>query len=662
MKATIENTSDGLEIIDPIERIRQRLLTPKKVEPVPSRGRKIPYPVDTTRQIITNSLTVLTKESIYVHNDEGVLIAEVNPNQSLSLPDDRYVLDISSGMKVYFAVDSSMDIDFGSEDSEISFGSATEVVIGARSFHTNPAGTIKTTTDPSDLMKAVSLFSSALKTTSVERSYATLRGHPPIIELGNKLNIPDQFERPETGITIEIPSDVRHVLVVAPLAYYLGAKVVPGAEPLLRTPTGYSFRLGNGDEFESTVERVLRQVFFLDCIVRTEGEGPGPLYERQVVEPHLEFDIEETYNESLASRTEIYLKEPFETVMSYLPTWPVTTKLEENEKNVKFLPHLVEELSVIYTTQDDTFSNKSASHVLHEETRATAHQRWNTVRSSTVMGRSPLSAFRHSLDRSPRSGPIKIEVVCNDPKMNSEFVSVHSKYEERDRFPLEVTLHHNLTKDEFGDILAKNSDFLHYIGHIDREGFRCSNGKIDASKIDTVGATAFFLNACQSYRQGRQLIELGSQAGIVTLDDVKNREAVEVGSIVAQLLSHGFPMYATMDITRTVRTGGQQYQIIGAGKTTVSQPESGSPLLGIIKRKLGKRTIDCHTYITELSTLGGIHRPRIEPVDAYHLFPGNAGETPVTKRQLVDFLESGDFPVLLDSELRWSKEIKTTEL
>jgi hypothetical protein len=47
------------------------------------------------------------------------------------------------------------------------------------------------TTDAEDVMMAILTFRSALKTTSPERSFPTLRGHPPAIELNDRLEIPD---------------------------------------------------------------------------------------------------------------------------------------------------------------------------------------------------------------------------------------------------------------------------------------------------------------------------------------------------------------------------------------------------------------------------------------------------------------------------------------
>lgn len=146
----------------------------------------------------------------------------------------------------------------------------SEVVFGARSHHTRPAVIITTTTDSEDLMRTVTAFDSALKTTSPERAYPTLRGNPPTVELGEELDIPGGLAPPATGITIELPPACKYVYPVAALAYYLGAEVTPSNEPLIRTDEGFTLPLGP-NEFERRVERTLKQVFFLDYLTRTEG-------------------------------------------------------------------------------------------------------------------------------------------------------------------------------------------------------------------------------------------------------------------------------------------------------------------------------------------------------------------------------------------------------
>ena len=119
------------------------------------------------------------------------------------------------------------------------------------------------------VMQAVAAFSSALKTTSAERSYPTLRGHPPTVELGDRLHIPDELSSPETGITIELPATYAAIYAAAPLAYYLGADLVPGEEPLLRTDTGSEYALDAAGDFDVSV------VVEEDIVFKADAEFSG---------------------------------------------------------------------------------------------------------------------------------------------------------------------------------------------------------------------------------------------------------------------------------------------------------------------------------------------------------------------------------------------------
>ncbi len=66
---------------------------------------------------------------------------------------------------------------------------------------------------------------------------------------------------------------------------------------------------------------------------------------------------------------------------------------------------------------------------------------------------------------------------------------------------------------------SRSTDFLHYIGHIDDDGFQCRDGRVDGTTLDQVGIGTFLLNACNSYDQGLGLVEQGAIAGIVPLNE-----------------------------------------------------------------------------------------------------------------------------------------------
>ena len=665
MEPKFKPTSDGFAIIDPIEHKQYQIETNTPVTPTLVSDDCIPYPLESAVEITTDGFRVLSDNSVYVRNPAGSLVTEVKIHETVTLPRAEYHLDISGPLKVYATAESAVDIRANVGQTVIKFEEPTSVVIGARSYHTSPAATITTTTEPTDVMQAVSMFGSALKTTTPERSYPTLRGHPPAVELGADVTIPDELSRPQTGVRIEIPPTLRHTFVVAPLAYYLAAAVVPGSTPRLVTEAGYSYPLEGEHGFERTVEQVFKQIFLLDCIVRTEGKTPLPLYERQAVEPALEFDIEAVYEQPLAEQLETYLSVPFDTIQTRLPEWQFEVQLSQRAKHVESLPFLANLLATVNI--EDTVNDSIQALQMQAQRTGTDSNSvpiWQSWRGNQtgVTGTGTLSAFENSITQSPRNGPLEIEVICNDSEMSGEFVTVNSAYHNRNDLPLDVTVHYNLTIDELKEVFTRESDFVHYIGHIDANGFRCSDGAVDAGDFGTVGTKAFLLNACQSYEQGLRLIEGGAIGGIVTFNDIENSDAVLAGRAFARLLNFGLPLYGTLHMFQKIRDCAYQYHLVGDGTLSVVQTNQGLPTVGTLVREKDEREIVLDMYPSSHQKLGGISNLAIESVESFHLAFGELRLRSVTAAELVEFLNTEPFPVLLDGELRWSTDIKTHEL
>lgn len=683
MNPKFKKTPSGFEIVDPIERKRYPIKTNTEVMPESVSSSPIHYPMDSTMAITTTGFTLPDNNIIYVRESDGTLYSEVHPGNDVSLSRGEYILDISGPLKIYAYVNSTVEIYVGAEKSILKFQNKTDVIISARSFHRRPAETIKTTTDPIDVMKAVSTFGSALKTTGTERSYPTLRGHPPTLELTDELHIPDTVRRPQTGITIEVPPSLQYIFATAPLAYYLAAEIVPSSTPQLVTETGKCYSLNKKDEFETTVGRTLRQIFLLDCIVRTAGETPGPIHGQSKIESELKYDIEDIYNQPLQKQLEIYLEVPFQVIQPYLPKWEFETQLAPTPSSIESLPFVVNSLTTIRTNDTiysvlDSANQSIETHNHHQNSeyaggdsqmydkiksadRGLVHQLWKDPTGTQIRSTGSLSAFRNTITQSPRDESPEIDIICNDPEMSEELVQTYSTYDDRDDLSFNITIHHNLTVSELREILAQKSDFVHYIGHIDTEGFQCADGTLDATQVENVGSKAFFLNACQSYKQGYSLIKAGSLGGIVTLAEIENSSAVISGSIIAQLLSFGLPLYGAMNVLQSINNHCDEYHIIGDSTLTISQTEEAVPFTAAISKQ-EKTNVEIDTYITPKSRLGGLCVPYISSSDAYYITSDRIGFQKVKKGDLIEFLNTGEFPVLFDGELRWSNEIRASDL
>jgi len=136
------------------------------------------------------------------------------------------------------------------------------------------------------------------------------------------------------------------------------------------------------------------------------------------------------------------------------------------------------------------------------------------------MGASKASvkSFEHQLKQGQRSESINITVVCNDPRMLDEQVSLDGVYGDRDDQPYNIDSHFGVPQDELAELLTDDScDFLHYIGHAERDGLRCIDGKLDVRELDAVNVQTFLLNACQSQAQAMALVERGAFGGVVDI-------------------------------------------------------------------------------------------------------------------------------------------------
>ena len=685
----------GIEVVDPIERHRVTLGTSRPVSPTPASESPFQYPVDKAISIETARLDLPSVILTYVRDVSGEILAAGEHNADEKLPDGTYTIELDAPIKLYLRVESPVAISADFEQMRIEFGCETEVILGARSRHDHPAATITTTTDPTDMMRAVTAFSSALKTTSPERSYPTLRGHPPTVELGDRLDIPDDLAAPDTGITIDVPPTYASIYAVAPLAYYLGADLVPSERPRLHTTTEFEHTIDTPGTFEDEIERVLKQVFFLDCLTRTEGLNPVDLHERQAITAttDIELDFAALYTSSPAERLESYLDVPFSAIENQLPDWKLTTHVEPTATSIETLPFLVDDLAIVRAptgpattesapgekgiglatgvAEDGAFTrsagtdtpqgNNDASYVEPEITDS-LEQAW--VGEGTPIGatKATTEAYHNRLARAPNEGDIAITVVCNDAEMADEQGLIDSVYGERSELPFSVTVHHDLTTDELRTVLATPTDFLHYIGHISETGFACADGKLDATTLDSVAVDAFLLNACQSYAQGMALIDAGAIGGIVTLTDVINSEAVRIGQTLARLLNCGFPLCSALELARDQSFIGGQYLVIGDGGLAITQFEGGTPYLYEIEPEENSFHVEVETFPTTQLGMGTLVLPEIGQERRYYLSSGTVETFELSADELGELLERETAPLRISGTLRWSSSVNTDAL
>ena len=484
--------------------------------------------------------------STFVRDTSGDLLVTIDHETAVTLPSDEYYIELTTTVKTYLRVNSSLDFDLGEDELTLSFGDETAVEIGARSAHTRPAGTITTTTDPDDVMAAVSSFGSALKTTSPERSFPTLRGHPPTVEFGDELHVPEDMQPPETGVTIEVPPAFEFIFPVPPLAYYLGATVVPGDTPRIVTEQGTYPLTHPKRGFEGEVARVLKQTLFFDCLTRTEGLFRLDLHERRAVETLVDLDFETLYDASISDRLRAYLDVPFSVFEDTLPTWRLSVQYDRAGKRgrtpvrypgppdnrrgddgPRVQPTVTSATDIAAFTRSTEVDRRYPSesipneeYVVPPKTPKLSNRRGSGTGAPVGGNKLVKSGFEHRVGRDGSADDPRITIVCNDPKMLAEYRD--TLYGPHDDLPFDVTVDRNCSTAGTPGPPGQADGLLPLHRPRRERGVRLPRRPPPTRRRDDVNVDMFLLNACRSYVPGKRLVEAGSIGGIVTYSEIGN--------------------------------------------------------------------------------------------------------------------------------------------
>jgi hypothetical protein len=676
----------GITVVDRIEGRRFPLSTPEPVALDGDAADRFRDPVGATASCTVGEIELPHVIGVFVRDADGRMVAECHDFASQELPDGEYELEIAAPIKIFLRVSGPVTVTSSNVDMHLSFGGDRRIDVGARSYHERPAGTVTTTADPEDLMAAVSTFGSALKTTSPERSFPLLRGHPPAIELGEELAVPDAVAPPDTGLWIEVPREREAVYAVATLAHYLGARVRAGERARLVADGSVLRVLDGPDGLEGAVTETLQHVFLLDCVARTQGRYRLDLHERQRLEGAVDLPLADLYDAPIAERVARYLDVPTDAVADQVPNWYLSTHLSPAPESAELLPYAANALSLVsverpgYTGAQpappgyETFVRDSESstaspaaaddyrYVRVSETDA-LEQAWAGEGRAVNANDLQLSGVRNRFDSESTDGAIDIAMVCNDERMVAE-VGEGELYGDREELPFDVTIHENLSRAALRELFASDLDVLHYVGHVDQAGIRCRDGSLDAAALTTVGVKTFFLNGCRSYEQGQELVDAGSVGGIVTHGAVDNSNATRVGRLVAGLLNAGFSLRSALSVAGRGETVEGRYAVVGDGAVQIAQSENGTPnLLHVSRRPTDDEyEVRITTYPTVGLAMGACYTPYAPTVDRYFLVGGELPPIRLSLPEVVNLLALERVPVVIDGEFRWSTDVAPGDL
>jgi hypothetical protein len=536
----------------------------------------------------------------------------------------------------------------------VDFPAETPVTLGFTEHRTDPA-TVTVPETPRGVATALTHLAASHRTMGPERSHPSFRDHPPVVETGPETSIPDAVidATPDTGIELRLPASLDYCFVAAPLAYYLGAEVsvAERTTPLLLAPEAdVRYRFRPLPTFQHGVARLLRQVFFLDTLVR-EVDRPhgGPTAAAFGLDPARVREL------SPAERLARYFRVQGD-LDAALPEWHFSTYVAPEV----YLPESSElrGTELLERTLDDFYRSESevpsgeSMNVVSPELQAGRVHAWLAPGAPIDAFKTSRRAYRNRRRYRGRNTPLSVSVVLNDDAMADEHQAVSDIYRDRAAdLPLSVSVDEHLTREELADTFAAPNDFVHYIGHCDERGLKCADGHLATDSLEDVRTRTFFLNACGSYHEGLSLVDSGAVGGAVTLTKVLDRQAATVGTAFARLLVNGFGLEPAMQLSRRRIMMGKDYVVVGDGTYTLA-PSAGTPMVGWLSETAEGFELTCES-------LSGRHNGTTfePPFGDETVLHGHSARTVLDRETLQRVLADASLPVIYDNEFFWSDDL-----
>lgn len=670
-----------LHVADTVGNEQYTLHLDEPVSPEPVSTDGFEYPVSDAVRVETSGFDLGTIVRMHLWDEKGELLHTSDRDTEISVSAGDYYLEICHPVKTYIRFSGSVDVTPVDGRMRVRFDRPTSVSVGARSPRKQPAGTIITTSNPADVMTAFSYLGEGLLTTKPLRSYPNLRGYPPEVRVGNELDVSGDLRTGDQPVTMALPEELSFLYEAAPLVYYLNTDVQPSSKPELRVDGDSVYQFDSGS-FGSEVAELLQHIFGLDCVVRTAGSYPIETVETNRLSGVIPFDLPELYEADQETRLRRYLDVPFQPVSAQVPNWPATGYVEPFAANIEAIPHLVAQLIPVRAVSPDRISGtearrsalraftnggsstRAASEVFNGEASFVEIESSDNTNDIWVGNDIPIltnklivEGFRNRFERdSSDRNSIDVTIVCNESWMNAEATTVRDYYADAEDLPFNVTIYENLDRTSLESLLEAKTDFLHYIGHATADGLRCNDGYLDIASVESIGVEAFFLNACQSYRQAIKLVEGGAIGGIATLSDVTDDQANIVGRTAIRLLNIGYPLRMALEIARSRSIIGGQYLAVGDDSATLVSTK-GLPNKCTVESTNDGYELTVSTYQTFRLGAGGIYHPWMSSEDGTYLTGKSIGPFELPAAELSEFLEFTNVPVEFDGEFRWAFDL-----
>jgi len=595
----------------------------------------------------------------------------------ISFPAGAYQLRIAAPVRTFLRVDGPFSLAQPEFDrTVVSFPGPTAVRLGFQSRADSARQSITVPRSPAGVATALSTFSGAFRSTTADRSFSSMRERPPSLTFGETVSIPDSVHEavPDSSIELRLPRSLSALLPAAPLAHYLGAEVhvADGVEPSLHVGDE-RIDLGHGRQYEQRVAALLRRTFWLDCLVRTAGPHDATVRAADLLD-RLPIDADALYDAEIADRLLAYRAVDIDAVADALPEWHLSMYVEPTYDGVECLPFVLDDVPQLFTPRSSPLSDEDRL-----DSSLSAFYRAGVAAPDPVelrdaeLGPSryhgwladgvamdtfktlPAAYENRSLYRGRAGGPISVVAVLNEAEMREEHSRAAAIYRRRaEKLDIDIDVRESLSVDELADVIEQRHDLLHFVGHCEPTGLRCPDGTLSISSVDRSRVQTFFLNACGSYAEGKELVRKGSVAGAVTFEKVLDSHAAKVGTMFARLVAHGYAIERALALARRRVIMGKDYAVVGDGTHVLTQTDSLAGTEAKLVRDGDTFTLT-HGMLSP-SLAGGRAFINVDR-DCPPVLIGNEWEIEMDAAELVQFLRRGEFPVVYRGDIHWCTEL-----
>jgi len=484
---------------------------------------------------------------------------------------------------------------------EVSFPHPTVVTVAFSPHVSLPEHTLTVPETTEGLATAVTNFSASLGTDVPYAVRPADRGHPPLVRFGDGVSIPAAVRDagPDTDVEFLVPDSVAHLLVVAPLAYYLGATVTVADRdrPLLRDPaTGFSREFGRLPAVQSTMSDLLWRVSLLDLVVHVQNRGRD--FREWDVIGRFDLDPARLSVAGPVERLRTYLDVPTEPLQAVLPDWHYRVYVDPRVENGRILPFALDRLAQVHVTDGarETAGGAASWSPAGDGVSDPADHfvGWLGDDPPPNAHRTSVTAAENALDHLETGAePERVIVVDNaasDESRSDRAATAVDAFEWSKTFDFEVEYHRDVGRVELTDLFASDSNLLYYAGERGG-GLDCPDGRLDLSTVEQSGAHHVFLDGTghRGYALDHEvrgasdsgsksedpaaaaLVAAGSAAVVVRDPALGSGLSPEHRRTFFTLLAAGFATNHARRLTRYFADEQPDLAVVGAGLSRLSE-------------------------------------------------------------------------------------------